>query len=233
MTNNISHHHKNIVLDQIMVDNSSYFFKEVIPKYTYANSNQVLARDNDGNIFWIEIDTSLNLVINNRIKDTDIYYANGRVGLSRYPLFNYRVDVAVPKNTIMTAFHIGDGSFGFSMGNGTSNGFVPEIIGIGSDEEDTGLYFVGIAGNDKPSNVPLILIDGRNTYNDKLTNRPIFGITSANYNQYSMCIDASENMKVKGTISAADLLINDEVSLINIIIDLQNQINYLKTKITT
>jgi hypothetical protein len=232
MIKNISHHHKNIVLDQIVVDNSSYSFKEIVPKFVYSDSNQVLARDHDGNIFWIDIDLSLNVVINNRIKDTDIYYTDGRVGLSRYPLFNYRVDVAVPKNTIMTAFHIGDGSFGFSMGNGTSRGFVPEIIGIGSDERDAGLYFVGIAGNDNPSHVPLILIDGRDTYNDKLVNRPIFGITSANYNEYSVCVDASENLKVRGNICAADLLFNDNISLIKIIMDLQQQINDLKIKIT-
>lgn len=219
----------NILLNQIIIDNSSFSFLEVIPSYSYTDTDQGLTRGKDGNIFWAELDTSLNLIINNKFKDTNIYYVNGRVGLNRFPLFNYKVDIAVPKNAIMTALHIGDGSFGFSMGNGTSQGFIPEIIGIGSDENDAGLYFVGIAGNDKPSNVPLILIDGRNAYNDKLNNRPIFGITSANYNEYSVMVDSLNNLSVKGNISGTDVMLND-ISLIKIIKDLQTQIDYLKLK---
>jgi hypothetical protein len=219
----------NILLNQIIVDNSSFSFHEIIPKYSYTNTNQTLIRNKDGDILWSEIDLSLNLIVNNKFKETDIYYADGRIGISRYPLFNYRIDIATPKNRVITALHIGDGSFGFSMGNGTSQGFIPEIIGVGSDEDDAGLYFIGIAGNDLSSNIPLIVLDGRSTYNTKLTNRPIFGITSANYNEYSLCIDVSDNLNVKGNISAADILLNN-VSLIKIITELQKQINDLKLK---
>lgn len=226
-----TNNNKNIILNQIILDNSSLSFKEVIPKYYSSDVNQFLSIDHKGDIFWIEIDNSLNVIVNNKIKDTNIYYADGRIGVNRYPLFNYGVDIATPKNKVITALHIGDGSFGFSMGNGTNHGFVPEIIGIGSDEYDAGLYFVGIAGNDEGSNIPLIIIDGRNTYNEKLTNRPIFGVTSANYDDYSFLIDSSNNLKVKGNVSATDIMLNN-ISLIKIIKALQEQIENLKTKIT-
>jgi hypothetical protein len=221
----------NILLKQIKIDSSSFSFKEIIPNYTYTDLDQMLTKDKDGNIFWVGLDLSLNLIVNNKFKETDIYYADGRIGIGRYPLYNYKIDVAVPKDTVITAFHIGDGSFGFSMGNGTLNGFIPEIIGIGSDENDTGLYFVGIAGNNKSSNIPLIILDGRNTYNAKLTNRPILGITSANYDEYSVLIDAFDNLNVKGNISASDIVFNN-ISLIKIINEIQEQLSNLKTKIT-
>jgi hypothetical protein len=220
----------NILLNQIIVDNSSFSFKEVVPLYQYTDNIQVLTRY-DSSILWVPIDLSLNIILNNRLKNTDIYYADGRVGFGRFPLFNYKVDIAVPKNKIITALHIGDGSFGFSMGNGTSLGFVPEIVGIGSDENDAGLYFVGMAGNNVSSNVPIVILDSRSVYNDKLINRPIFGITSANYREYSILVDALDNLNVKGNISATDVMLNN-ISLTKIIKELQEQIDELKTKIT-
>ena len=220
----------NILLNQIIVDNSSFSFKEVVPLYQYTDNIQVLTRY-DSSILWVPIDLSLNIILNNRLKNADIYYADGRVGFGRFPLFNYKVDIAVPKNKIITALHIGDGSFGFSMGNGTSLGFVPEIVGIGSDENDAGLYFVGMAGNNVSSNVPIVILDSRSVYNDKLINRPIFGITSANYREYSILVDALDNLNVKGNISATDVMLNN-ISLTKIIKELQEQIDELKTKIT-
>lgn len=207
----------NIILNQIVIDNSLFSFKEIIPLYEYSDNPQTLIKYQDGSISWCSIDLSLNLVINNRFKDTDIYYDNGRIGLGRLPLFNYKVDIAVPKNTLMTAFHIGDGSFGFSMGNGTTSGFIPEIIGIGSDENDAGLYLVGIAANDISSNIPLIILDGRNSGGLKLTNRPILGITSGIYNEYSVLINAN-----------GDIILNG-ISLLETIAYLQRQINGLKS----
>ena len=210
----------NIILNQILSDGSSFAIKELIPSYIQSDNIQTLVKTPNNSIYWSYIDLSLNIIVNNRLLETDIYYDKGRVGLGRSPLFNYKVDIAVPSNTLMTAFHIGDGSFGFSMGNGTTQGFVPEIIGIGSDENDTGLYFVGIAGNNVSSDIPLIILDGRNTFNRKLTNRPIFGVTSGNYNEYVFLIDASGDVKLNG------------VSILKIIADLQTQIDDLKTKIT-
>jgi len=225
MRNNIN----NILLKQIVQDNSSFAFKEIIPKYSYSDVDQTLIKNKDGSILWAELDLSLNLIVNNKFLTTDIYYVDGRIGINRYPLFNYKIDLAVPKDTIVTALHIGDGSFGFSMGNGTSQGFIPEIIGIGSDENDAGLYFIGIAGNNISSQIPLIVLDGRNTYNTKLTNRPILGITSANYESYSLLMDASDNLNIKGNISTSDILLNN-ISLIKIIKELQQQINDLNPK---
>lgn len=224
--------HKNILLNQILVDNSSFSFKECIPSFNSNNKFPLYLSINKNNdISWLSIDYSLNIIVNNRIKDTNIYYADGRVGLGRYPLFNYKVDIAVPKNTLMTAFHVGDGSYGFSLGNGTTDGFLPEIIGISSKENDAGLYFVGIPGNDKISNIPLIAIDGRSFFGDRLCNRPIFGVTSADYYNYDLLLDASSNLKVRGNISVYDVILNN-VSLIKIIKGLQEQINELKAKIT-
>jgi len=218
----------NIILNQVFPDGSSFKIKEILPLYIYSDGPQTLIKQGDSNLYWTSIDLSLNIIVNNRFKDTDIYYDNGRIGLGRFPLFNYKVDVQIPKDTLMTAFHIGDGSFGFSMGNGTTQGFVPEIIGIGSDENDTGLYLVGIAGNDISSNIPLIILDGRNSFGQKLTNRPVLGVTSGNYNEYSMLLDSFGNLNIEKNVLASDMIING-LSLLEIIADLQKQINELKT----
>jgi len=225
------HDDKNLLLNQInRSDNKNLFLKETIPLFDdNRDTVKQLSRDIEGNIFWMTLDFSLNILTNNKFKDTNIYYDNGSVGLGRSPLFNYKFDIAVPKNTIMTALHIGDGSFGFSMGNGTTVGFVPEIIGMGSDENDAGLYFVGIAGNNTPSNIPLIILDGRNTYNNKLTNRPILGVTSANYDKYNLLLDAKGNLIINGNLTIKDVIIQNR-SLINIIDKLEKEIEDLKEK---
>lgn len=218
----------NIILNQILTDGSSFKIKETLPLYIYSDGPQTLIKQGDSSLYWTSIDLSLNIIVNNQFKDTDIYYDNGRIGVGRFPLFNYKVDVQIPKDTLMTAFHIGDGSFGFSMGNGTTQGFVPEIIGIGSDENDTGLYLVGIAGNNVSSNIPLIILDGRNTFGQKLINRPILGVTSGNYSEYSMLLDSSGNLNIEKNVLASDMIING-ISLLEIVADLQRQINELKT----
>ena len=226
------HDDKNLLLNQInRSDNKNLFLKETIPLFDdNRDTVKQLSRDIEGNIFWMTLDFSLNILANNRFKDTNIYYDNGRIGIGRFPLFNYKVDITVPKNTVMTALHIGDGSFGFSMGNGTTAGFVPEIVGIGSDENDAGLYFVGIAGNDVPSNIPLIILDGRSTYNDKLKNRPILGVTSGNYDKYNLLLDAKGNLIISGNLTIKDAIIQNR-SLINILDNLEKEIKDLKDKI--
>lgn len=221
----------NIILNQIVEDGSLFSFKEIIPPYTQESGPQTLIKYDDGSILWSPIDLSLNIIVNNRFKNTDIYYDNGRIGIGRYPLFTYTVDLATSKNTRTTAFHIGDGIFGFSMGNGTDTGFLPEIIGVGSDEDDAGLYFIGIAGNDISSNIPLILMDGRDMYKNRLKNRPIFGVTSGEYNNYDLLLDASRNLKIEKNVLAKDIILNN-ISLLEIIDNLQQQINELKSKIT-
>jgi len=186
--------------------------------------------DNKGNIILHQlIPDGSNFTFKELIPN--VCYDDGRIGIGRFPMYKYRFDLAIPRNDTVTAFHIGDGTYGFSMGNGTTEGFVPEIIGVGSDETDAGLYLVGIAGNDVSSNIPLILFDGRSTYNTPLTNRPILGVTTGNYNEYVLSIDSQGNINIQGDISVNDVKINGS-SLIDMLIDLQKQINELKTKIT-
>lgn len=217
----------NIVLHQLQEDGSLFTIKELLPEYTYSENAAVLVKQGDTSIFWKELDLSINIVEGGHIKDTSIYYDKGRVGLGRSPLFSYNLDIAVPKNSTVTALHIGDGSYGFSLGNGTQQGFIPEIIGVGSDETDAGLYFIGIAGNDISSNTPLIIFDGRNRYSTKLNNRPILGITSGDYSDYCVTVDSDNNLNVKGNIAASDIIINN-TSLLSVIKDLQQQIEELK-----
>lgn len=219
----------NIVLNQILADGSSFKIKEMLPLYIYSDSPQTLIKQGN-DIYWTSIDLSLNVIVNDHFKDTEIYYNNGRMGLGRFPLFNYKVDIAIPKNTLMTAFHIGDGSFGFSMGNGTAQGFIPEIIGISSNKDDVGLYFIGASvypDNDINNKTPLIILDGRikcgKAESKKLENRPILGISNCDYSNCVVLIDS------KGNIFANDLLVNN-ISLNKKIQELEDEINKLKRK---
>lgn len=215
----------NIILIQIVNDGSVSRFLEITPAFEDTDKNQYLTIDKDNNISWSSIDNSLNILSNNRLLGTNIYYDNGRIGIGRSPLFNYRMDLAIPKDSLMTAFHIGDGKYGFSLGNGAHTGFIPEIIGVGSGENDTGLYFVGIAGNDISSNIPLIVIDGRSTYGTKLKNRPIFGITSGEYDNYVIEVDFNGNL-----ITKHDIILENK-SLKETIKSLQSQIDEIKNSL--
>ncbi len=189
------------------------------------------------------IDTSV--IVNDVIKGTKVYYLNDRIGIGRRPLHSYKIDVAVPENQSFTAFHIGDGKRGFSMGNGTSNGFVPEIIGIGSGENDAGLYLIGRAGNDSPSNVPLVIIDARNQHLQEVTNRPLFGVTNSKYNEYEFLIDNMGRvgigkmpkiykLEVNGNIQASDMILDSSVSLndlVRVVLDQKKYIDELNERL--
>jgi hypothetical protein len=200
---------KEILLNQFIDE----YLKRTIPS---SNTNQL-------NFLSLTLDKNLTWVPNSALSNNGLFPENGRLGIGRNPLFSYQVDIAVPKDTLMTALHIGDGSFGFSLGNGTSQGFVPEIIGVGSDNNDPGLYFLGIAGNNASSDIPLLVFDGRNVNKETLTNRPIFGVKSAN--DYYLLLDASGNLNLKN-----DILLGD-ISLLNTINELKKEIEILKTKI--
>ncbi|MCK9446426.1 hypothetical protein M0Q50_06005 [bacterium] len=184
--------------------------------------------NNKGNIIFNEIvedgsSKSFREVIPN------ITYDKGRIGIGRKPLHSYIFDLDTSTNKRTTSFHIGDGTHGFSLGNGTNTGFLPEIIGVGSDENDAGLYFVGIAGNDISSNTPLIILDARNSYSEELTNRPIFGVTSADYENYALLLDTSQNLYVNGDLHVNDIIFNG-ISLIDTINILIEEIEILKNK---
>lgn len=221
--------HGNIILNQILSTENSFTVKEIIPGYVHSDTPKFLIKQGENKIFWGDLDLSLNLIINSIFENKNIYYDNGRIGVGRYPLFSYTIDIAVPVNSTETALHVGDGSFGFSFGNGTNDGFIPEVIGIGSDETCAGLYFIGVAGNNNKSQTPLIVMDGRNYLGKKITNRPIFGVTSNNYNDYSLTIDSSENLIVPKNILTSNIYINN-MSLLDTIHDLQKQITELRNK---
>lgn len=256
MKKNLEH---NILLHQINIAEGKQSFIEVVPEFSENNPDYVLSLDSSGNIVWGQITIpeipkleipkipeipNFEVIVDGKIKSTNIYYKDGRIGISRSPLYNYKFDIAVPENTLMTAFHVGDGKYGFSMGNGTSRGFIPEIIGMGSDENDAGLYLLGKTGNNKESNTPLIIFDGRNNQNKSLKNRPILGITSGDYNQYKLLLDQHGRLgigtipeiykvEVGGSVKADDFIIDDLSlkALIDVIKEHQEEIDKLNKKI--
>jgi hypothetical protein len=264
---------QNIILNQIkFIDDNSFTFNEVIPFFKDSIPDYSLSLDFSLNLYWSKyipplefekgngiiltkksnkliIDVSLNLdtsiLIDNKIKNTEIYYKDGKVGISTLPRFTYKFDIAVPSNKLTTAFHVGDGSYGFSMGNGTDSGFLPQILGIGSDENDAGLYLLGKSSNNLDSEVPLIIIDGRNSYNGKLEHRPILGITSGDYSNYKFIIDQFGRigigkipeiykLEVNGSISAENIYINQYnfKDIINTIQVLENKISELNLRLS-
>jgi len=221
-----------IIFNEItgIVDPLRYSTKELIPNVDSSTYPQIFTRDSS--IYtWISLDKHLNIIVNNYFSDTNIYYSNNRIGLGRAPLHNYKLDISVESDKVQTGIHVGDGSFGFSLGNGTTSGVLPEIIGIGSDENNTGLYLLGLSGNDKESSIPLVIIDGRDYYAKKLTNRPVLGITSGTYDEYYLTVNADGTIIIKEELFVKDIIINN-ISLITTIKTLENEIEYLKTKLT-
>ena len=243
---------KNILLHQINNEGGRSSFQEVVPAFSSTDPERVLSLDSSGNISWNEIPDlpvfpeipKFEVIVDDKIASTNIYYKDGRVGISRPPLKNYKFDIAVPENTLMTAFHVGDGKYGFSMGNGTEQGFIPEIIGMGSNENDAGLYFLGKSGNNKASQIPLIVMDGRDAGHEALKNRPIFGVTSGTYGEYKFLIDQKGRigvgkipgiykMEIAGSVEAQDFIV-DGLSIkevIEVIKDQQEEIDILRNKI--
>ena len=222
---------KNLLLNQIIKNGENYSIKEISPFFINKDFPLFLSIDSSLNIKWESP----------HIDIKPFYISEGRIGIDRSPLLLYKFDISTPKNKMSTSFHIGDGEHGFSMGNGTNDGFLPQIIGMGSDEMDPGLYFLGVAGNNVSSDIPLVIIDGRSNSKGPLNNRPIFGITSGVYNDYKLTIGNNGNVSigkkpgvykldVKGEIGAEDIILNEK-SLLKIIDDLRKEINILREKI--
>jgi hypothetical protein len=248
---------ENIILHKYYQKDGSKQIIEVSPDLSEKNPDYVLSIDSSGYICWgkiplpeipefpkIEFPEIPEVIENDRIRGTEIYYKDGKVGISRLPLHTYKFDIAVPENTLMTAFHVGDGKYGFSMGNGTSQGFIPEIIGIGSDENDAGLYFIGKTSSPKESGIPLVVIDGRRSDNTPSRNRPLFGVTNADYSNYKLIINQDGNVgigcmpgiykvEIQGSIQAQDFVLDglSVKALIDIIKEHEEEIDKLKNKI--
>jgi len=225
--------HNSILFHQIKIGDKASF-KEVIPELPLDDKEYILGMDIKRNITWMEKESLVKIqslypgnnvfitkLNNGDLKiDVSIYKDNrfenihefeGRIGIGRKPLRDYKFDISVDKNNVATSFHIGDGSFGFSFGNGSNNGFIPEIIGVGADEKDTGLYLLGVAGNNKKSDIPLIILDGRSVDNEILRNRPILGITSGKYDEYKVIIDKDGNVGIGRTKMVHKVEINGSI----------------------
>ena len=252
----------NILLNQIFQDGKKISIKEVFPVLPETSTPLTLNLGVDGKLFWApssektslqagkgiilsKVGSSLRIDVSiwNPLKEL-MYLKENQIGIGREPLFSYILDIAIPENTVMTAFHIGDGKRGFSMGNGTIDGFLPEIIGMGQNEQDAGLYLLGRAGNGQPSDIPLIILDGRNSEDSYLTNRPILGITSAKYDSYYFIIDHDGKIgigkkperykvEVNGEISANDFILEGSSihALISVIGEQQKEIDRMKVQI--
>jgi len=244
-------HNNNILLNKI--SNSSLL--EYIPPLISKGVN-ILSFDT--NVIWsnllgsnyisVNYDTSSNIIIdcsinlNDLLQGTEMYFSEGRIGLGRKPLHSYKFDISVSENTRTTALHIGDGIHGFSLGNATNSGFLPQIIGVGSDGNDAGLYFLGKTVMDSTSGIPVIVLDGRNLDDSPLFNRPILGITSGKYNEYIFIVNADGKvgvnkiptdyeMEINGEILVHDIIIetlNKNISLIDEINDLKRRISLLE-----
>lgn len=190
-------HQNNILLNKI----SGESIIETIPIISNnIEHDKFLILDTSGNLKWqsllsdsihrnIDKNGDIRIEYSASLEHFGMYNIDNRIGIGRAPLKNYQLDIMAPKDCHSTALHIGDGVYGFSMGNGTTNGFVPEIIGIGSDSNDPGLYLLGKTSSYIASDIPLIIIDGRNNDNTPLQNRPIVGITNGNYNNYNFVVD--------------------------------------------
>lgn len=241
--------HNNFILSQIN-DNKLHSLHEYVPPIIQKGVN-ILSFDE--NIVWsdligrnniqISYDSSKNVIVDcsiNPFDGTDIHFSEGRIGFGRIPLFNYKIDISVPENTKTTALHIGDGKFGFSFGNATSMGFLPQIVGIGSDENDAGLYLLGKTLKEDNSLTPVIILDGRRSDDTPLQQRPILGISSGSYTNFDVTVycDGKVNIKneleVEGDIIANDLIIttlDENLSLLEEINELRDRILYLENNI--
>jgi len=223
----------NIILHQIV--GAPYSIQEVKPTINDPSANSLLTLNNDKTIVWSRLEgvNGVNVTNNNGVicidvsvdlfKDTNIHYQDGRIGFGRSPMYSYRMDIAVSENSLVTAIHIGDGKFGFSLGNGTQNGFIPEMIGMGSDENDAGLYLIGRAGNSVGSIIPLIVLDGRSQTNGRILNRPILGVTNSNYTDYLFVIDHNGDVAVNGVLFANNIVVGD--------VSLKEELEYCKREI--
>ena len=181
-----------------------------------GGNNITISKTEDGSLI---IDCSLAIIDDGRLLGSEIYYKDDRIGIGRSPLYTYKLDISVPRDKISTGLHMGDSVHGFSFGNGTDVGYVPELISRGC-EGDAALYILGITDSDEDNGIPLIVLDGR-VSGGPLSNRPILGITSG-ANGYKVLFDKD------GNVDANDFKINN-VSLNDRIEPLEKELQKIKT----
>jgi len=238
---------KNLLLNQISIDGSNHVkINEVVPSFSNEGEG-IQFLSHDGEVKWASINVSDKLIlinsstgdiqidvsIGNPFEGTQMFFSNGQIGINRYPLYSYKFDIGVSVNTRTTALHIGDGLFGLSMGNATDEGYLPQIIGVGSDENDAGLYFIGKIIEGVDNSIPAIVFDARNAKNEAVINRPIWGIASGSYTDYKLIMNAQGNvgigadpgiykLKVGGNIKADNIIIDSSTEIINLINEIQS-----------
>ena len=91
-------------------------------------------------------------------------------GMSSSGLTSHYVPINTTSN--VCGLHIGDGIHGLFVGNATSTGFVPKILGKAFDITDAGLYFIGGVSGDSGAG-GAIALQGRNADDTPLTNRAL------------------------------------------------------------
>jgi len=214
----------NILFHQIQIDSAGKRIVEISPDY-FGLETKHLSIDVEGSLHW---DTPNPLDLKGRLRNTNLYFKDSNIGVGRSPNFNAKFDLEANVDQLETIIHIGDGSYGFSMGNGTSKGFIPEIIGMGADENDAGLYFMGKTKSDVSSNIPLVIVGGLSPKG----NRPILGITSSKYDEYEFLVDQQgmvhvNDIKINGSITFKETLqiIQDQQQTINELVDRVNEIS--------
>lgn len=243
---------KNLLLNVINIDGSSNFkISELVPKFT-NDLDDIKFLSYHKTVNWSSIqgsekinikttssgDIIIDVSLGDPFENTEMFFRDGQIGIGRLPLHKYKVDIGVPVNTRMTGFHIGDGTYGLSMGNATDKGFLPQIIGMGSDSDDAGLYLLGKVSVDELSDIPAIIFDGRTINNQLLTNRPVFGITSGSYTDYMLLLDQNGNvgvgtkpgiykMKIDGVLRAKNIVVDTSTE----ILDLKKELEDLKRRL--
>lgn len=247
---------KNLLLNQISIDGNNVRINEVVP--TFSNDGEgIQFLSHDGEVKWSSIQGSQSIIITNSstgdikidvsiaelgdpFEGTQMFFRDGQIGINRYPLYSYKFDIGVSVNMRTTALHIGDGLFGLSLGNATNEGFLPQIIGIGSDENDAGLYFIGKVIEGVDNSIPAIVFDARNANNEGVINRPILGIASGSYTDYKLLMNAQGNvgigaepgiykLKVGGSIKTDNIIIDSSTEIINLINEIQSLRERIKT----
>ena len=233
-------------LNALLPDTSNFVTFEDLPDFAGFASHHFVKTEIQDKIFKNILVVNENFNLNNNVlRLNSILDDKGKfIGTENIYYINDNLfEIFLPENYLKTGLHIGNEKYGFSFGNGTTQGFIPQIIGMGSDDNDPGLYFIGKSKDKDKSNIPVVVIDGRDQNNNPIENRPIFGITNNGINsKFKFLVDQfgkvgigkipkNFKLEVEGTISANDVIVDgySTKDLLDIIKNQQEQIDELKT----